>query len=54
MTLNDNGNQLAKPHADDIIRKLNSHKVVYEAYKLFGDGYSAERIVNELIKRDER
>ena len=53
-TMLDNRNQLAKPLADDILEKLNTPQVVNEGYQPFGDGHSAERIVNELIKKDER
>lgn len=43
-------NQLAFPKKEDIIYKLEKEVVFKDDYQPFGDGYSAKKIVNELLK----
>lgn len=49
-TMVDNRNQLAKPEREDILKKLSARQVIDPAYCPFGDGHSAERICDELLK----
>ena len=49
----DNRNQLAKADRNDILEKLNCRQVISEKEKPFGDGHSAEKIV-ELISAYEK
>ena len=48
-TMHDGCNILAKPEKEDILAKLNREVVFDPAYQPFGDGHSAEKIVN-IIK----
>lgn len=41
-------NQLAKPDKDDILEKLSAQIVFDPAYEPFGDGHSAEKIVEKI------
>lgn len=41
-------NQLAKPETRDILEKLNTHVQFDPAYQPFGDGHSAEKIVEKI------
>lgn len=41
-------NQLAKPDRDDILGKLNTEVRFDPAYKPFGDGHAAEKIVKQI------
>lgn len=43
-------NQLAFPKKEDIISKLEKEVAFKDDYQPFGDGYSAKKIVNELLK----
>lgn len=43
-------NQLAKPLKSDILKKLSTLQDIDEQYQPFGDGHSAEKIVDELEK----
>lgn len=43
-------NQLAFPKKEDIISKLEKEVVFKDDYQPFGDGHSAKKIVNELLK----
>ena len=52
-TMIDNRNQLAKADRNDILEKLNCRQVISEKEKPFGDGHSAEKIV-ELISEYEK
>ena len=47
-TMVDNRNELSKPNAQEILGKLSHKQIVDDSYKPFGDGHSAERIVNAL------
>lgn len=47
-TMIDNRNQLSKPIKDEIIKCLNTKQTIKENCHPFGDGHSAEKIVNEL------
>ncbi len=49
-TMIDNRNQLASPIAQDILEKLSTSQFLREDYMPFGDGRSAEKIVQELEK----
>lgn len=44
-TMVGNRNQLAKPSAEDILEKLRHSQIIDESYRPFGDGHSAERII---------
>ena len=43
-------NEMASPKADDILEKLFLPMTVDPAYKPFGDGHAAEKIVQEITK----
>lgn len=45
-TMKDGCNKLAKPDREDILDKLNARVVFDPAYQPFGDGHSAEKIVD--------
>lgn len=47
-TMQDGCNVLAKPDREDILSKLNRKVVFDPAYRPFGDGYSAEKIVEKI------
>lgn len=47
-TMADNCNQLAKPDLDDILEKLGAEILFDPAYQPFGDGHSAEKIVEHI------
>lgn len=49
-TMVDNRNQLSKPIAEDILKKLNVTQQVKEEYHPFGDGHAAAKIVELLDK----
>lgn len=49
-TLVSNRNQLSRPLADEIMEKLFKRQEIDPAYQPFGDGHTAERII-ELIER---
>ena len=44
-TMVHNRNQLSKPVAAEILEKLASEQLVDETYRPFGDGHTAERII---------
>lgn len=50
-TMVGNRNQLAKPEMVDIVSKLHSNMEIDNDYKPFGDGYSAQKIVDAISKR---
>ena len=52
-TMVDGRNELAKPDADDILRKLQVEQTVSDSYQPFGDGHSAEHIVEALEQYTE-
>ena len=41
-------NELARPLASDILLKLNNPQTIDESYRPFGDGHSADKIVDKL------
>lgn len=47
-TMVDNRNQLSKPLASEILEKLSREQRIDPSYRPFGDGHSAERIINIL------
>ncbi len=47
-TMKDDCNILAKPDKNDILSKLNREVIFDTAYQPFGDGHSAEKIVNSI------
>lgn len=47
-TMRDNCNQLAKPDKADILTKLSASVTFDPAYQPFGDGHSAEKIVEKI------
>ena len=47
-TMRDNCNQLAKPDRADILSKLSVSVTFDPAYQPFGDGHSAEKIVEKI------
>lgn len=47
-TMQDGCNMLAKPDKEDILTKLNREVVFDPAYRPFGDGHSAEKIVEKI------
>lgn len=47
-TMKDNCNQLAKPDKEDILAKLSVHVTFDPDYQPFGDGHSAEKIVEKI------
>ena len=52
-TMVDNRNELSRPVAEEIVEKLGHVQVVNENYLPFGDGHSADRIV-EAIENAEK
>lgn len=48
-TMIDNRNQLAKPDKEDILAKLNAQQVINADNQPFGDGHSAEKIVDAIL-----
>ena len=52
-TMVDNRNQLAKPNHQDILEKLKTKQTVNNDYQPFGDGHSAEKIV-QIINEWEK
>lgn len=53
-TMVDNRNQLAKPDHKDILEKLSKNQTIDETYKPFGDGHSAEKIVEIIHEYEEK
>jgi len=53
-TMVDNRNELAKPSAKDILDKLSHKQRIDEKYQPFGDGHASEKIVDAMLKFDER
>ncbi len=49
-TMIDNRNELSKPVAEEIVEKLGHEQLVDKSYLPFGDGHSAEKIVEALEK----
>ena len=47
-TMKDDCNQLAKPDKADILAKLSVPVTFDSAYQPFGDGHSAEKIVEKI------
>lgn len=47
-TMRNNCNQLAKPDKTDILAKLSVPVTFDPAYRPFGDGHSAEKIVEKI------
>lgn len=47
-TMIDNRNELSRPVAEEIVEKLSHEQTVDESYLPFGDGHSADRIVEAL------
>ena len=47
-TMQDGCNVLAKPEKNDILQKLNRSITFDPAYRPFGDGHSAEKIVEKI------
>ena len=47
-TMVNNRNTLSRPKADDIVRNLKIEQTIEDDYEPFGDGHSAEKIVNAL------
>ena len=47
-TMKDNCNQLAKPDKEDILAKLSVTVTFDPDYQPFGDGHSAEKIVEKI------
>ncbi len=43
-------NQLAKPDCEEILDKLSTPITFDSAYQPFGDGHSADKIVNEMVR----
>ena len=43
-----NRNELSKPNAEEIIEKLGHEQIVDDTYQPFGDGHSADKIVDAL------
>lgn len=50
-TMIENRNQLARPDYADILNKLETPMIINDMYMPFGDGKSAEKIVNLIISR---
>ena len=48
----DNRNELSRPIAEEIVEKLGHEQIVDESYLPFGDGHSADKIV-EAIEKSE-
>ena len=53
-TMENNCNVLAKPQKEDILQKLNREVVFDYSYQPFGDGHSAEKIVDIIRNRLEQ
>ena len=51
-TMLDNRNELSRPIAEEIVEKLGHEQIVDESYLPFGDGHSADKIV-EAIEKSE-
>ena len=51
-TMIDNRNELSRPIAEEIVEKLGHEQIVDESYLPFGDGHSADKIV-EAIEKSE-
>ena len=51
-TMIDNRNELSRPIAEEIVEKLGHEQIVDESYLPFGDGHSADKIV-EAIENSE-
>ncbi|MBR6071650.1 MAG: UDP-N-acetylglucosamine 2-epimerase (non-hydrolyzing) [Acholeplasmatales bacterium] len=49
-TMVDNRNQLVKPNKNDILSKFSKTQIIDEEYQPFGDGNSAEKIVDIINK----
>lgn len=49
-TMVDNRNQLTKADRQDILEKLAKEQIINPDYKPFGDGHSAEKIINIIEK----
>lgn len=49
-TMIDNRNQLARPDKEDILKKLEVQQVINSSNQPFGDGNSAEKIVNAILE----
>ena len=47
-TMIDNRNELSRPIAEEIVEKLDHNQIVDDSYLPFGDGHSAEKIVNAI------
>jgi UDP-N-acetylglucosamine 2-epimerase len=47
-TMIDGRNELSSPESEDILEKLSHTQKIDEAYQPFGDGHSADKIVNEI------
>ena len=47
-----NRNELCKPKADEIVEKLTHKQVVDKSYLPFGDGHSAEKIVEAIEQKE--
>lgn len=47
-TMVDNRNQLCRPDREDIVKKLSSDQTIVESYRPFGDGHTADRILQVL------
>lgn len=47
-TMIDNRNELSQPNAEEIVEKLSHEQTINESYLPFGDGHSAEKIVEAL------
>ena len=47
-TMHNKCNQLAKPNKEDILKKINTPITFDSAYRPFGDGHSAEKIVSHI------
>lgn len=52
-TMIDNRNELSRPVAEEIVDKLGHEQTVDESYMPFGDGHSADKIVEAIEKADE-
>ena len=47
-TMVGNRNELSRPNAEEIVNKLENTQIIEDDYRPFGDGHSAERIVEAL------
>ena len=47
-TMVGNRNQLARPEQKDILEKLSAKQMIDEAYQPFGDGHSAEKVLEYM------